>query len=262
MQNIIIFEGPRGSGKSSLIEDAFHYFTKSGKEVIKYILPGTTDATKAMRRLALHDSTITKLSRRLLQVAAGIEDTLNMEDIVRNHPDVDYILFDRSAAVSNFVYGALCGESTNEILIAEQAGWYFNDIDTKLQNLSYVFVYAKPEQCLERIKRRHKEKDYYDLELDEFRETTINLCYLKLFALLNSDARVDYRMYTHLHERTMPAAALMSCDRPVAFEDIVERYGFDAEFYQKNSFFIRNDSTRKHALSKFLAMFGEEVSDD
>ena len=188
---VVIFEGPRGSGKSSLIEDARHYLTKKGLKVECYFLPGTTDATKQMRHLALKDSTVSPLSRRFLQIAAGIDDQLNIESIV-TQSEADYVLFDRSALFSNFTYGVLGGTSDEEIHIAKQAGRLYNDVNSKIPNLHHVFVYADTDLCLQRIHSRNKEKDYLDLEMDEERERTYNDAYLGLFVTLNDQAMDHY----------------------------------------------------------------------
>ena len=252
---VVIFEGPRGSGKSSLIEDARHYLTKKGLKVECYFLPGTTDATKQMRHLALKDSTVSPLSRRFLQIAAGIDDQLNIESIV-TQSEADYVLFDRSALFSNFTYGVLGGTSDEEIHIAKQAGRLYNDVNSKIPNLHHVFVYADTDLCLQRIHSRNKEKDYLDLEMDEERERTLNLAYLGLFVTLNNQAMDHYavRLRNVKHpdlENTILNYSLSE------LKDIVATYGFDIDFYKKNSIFLLNSSTRKRALNDFLFYIGE-----
>lgn len=252
---VIIFEGPRGSGKSSLIEDARHYLTKKGLKVECYFLPGTTDATKQMRHLALKDSTVSMLSRRFLQIAAGIDDHLNIENIAAQS-EADYVLFDRSSLISNFIYGVMAGSSDEEIHIARQAGKLYNDINSKIPDLHHVFVYADTELCLQRILSRNKEKDYLDLEMDEERERMYNLAYLGLFVTLNIHAMDHYT--NRLRNVKHPDLENMILNYSLSeLKEIVKNYGFDVDFYKRNSIFLLNSSTRKRALNDFLFYIGE-----
>lgn len=253
---VIIFEGPRGSGKSSLIEDARHYLTKKGLKVECYFLPGTTDATKQMRQLALKDSTVSMLSRRFLQIAAGLDDHLNIENIV-SQSEADYVLFDRSSLISNFIYGVMAGSSEDEVNIAKQAGRLYNDVNSKIPDLHHIFVYADTELCLQRIHSRNKEKDYLDLEMDEERERTYNDAYLGLFITLNNEALNHYEKRLHSNAKHPDWCNMILNYSVSELKDIVTNYGMDIDFYQKNSIFLLNSSTRKRALNDFLFYIGE-----
>lgn len=251
---VVIFEGPRGSGKSSLIEDARNYLTKKGNYVECYFLPGTTEATKQMRQLALKDSTVSMLSRRLIQIAAGLDDHLNMENIIAQS-GADYIFFDRSSHISNFVYGAMAGYSEDEISLSQRTGYLYNELNGRVSDLSYVFVYANTDTCLKRIKTRTKEKDYLDLDLDETRERNLNDAYLGLFMTLNDQAADLYA--SELRSSKQPETELQVGNWTLS--DIQTRalsYTMDIEFYKKNSLFLVNESTRKRALSNLMFHLG------
>ena len=239
---VVIFEGPRGSGKSSLIEDAFNHLTSMGKKVERYSLPGTMDSTKKMRELALKDSTLTLISRRLIQIAAGIEDSYNMEDIWAQS-DLDYLFFDRSSNISNFIYGVLCYETNDEHTISMNANRLYNNIDSKIDDIKYIFTYSDPKTCIERIRKRNKEKDYMDLDLDEEKEEKLNLCYLELFSHFNDDAKNIY-MKSILDKKT-PWVTRILAEAPKEFSKIVSTYNFNNEVMKKKSIFLINSSTRK-----------------
>lgn len=251
---VVIFEGPRGSGKSSLIEDAKAYLTKKKKTVECYFLPGTTEATKQMRQLALKDSTVCMLSRRLIQIAAGLDDHLNIENIV-SQSDADYVFFDRSSHISNFVYGVMTGCSEDEMILAKDSGYLYNDINKKIEDLKYVFVYADAKTCIKRIGSRQKEKDYLDLEMNIEKEKVVNTAYLGLFMALNDEAfdlhANDFKSSKHPGTEPVIFGQTIKELTNTAFE-----YGMDVDFYKRNSIFLLNLSTRKRALAEFLKNMG------
>lgn len=102
---VIYIEGPDGSGKTTLISKLKKVYEKNKKSVYITKEPGGKNTEKIRDILLDPNDNISYITRRLLFLADHIERLDHMTYLIDKY---DYIIIDRSAEVSDMVYGHMC----------------------------------------------------------------------------------------------------------------------------------------------------------
>ncbi|MGL5711375.1 MAG: dTMP kinase [Paraclostridium sp.] len=148
---IIYIEGPDYSGKTTLISKLRKKLEREGNSVFITREPGGNNGEKIREILLDPSDKISYITRRLLFLANHIE---TMDYITYISEIYDYIIIDRSAEISDMVYGHMCSSGR------------VKPISRKLYKLmGYICSLAK--------------EDFYNGSLDEsrvvFLDTPINV---------------------------------------------------------------------------------------
>jgi len=161
----ITFEGPEGSGKSSLIQCVFDHFKAKGINVMMTREPGGIRISEKIREILL-DNTLTEMDARTeaLLFAAARRQHL-AEKVIPALNAGTLILCDRFIDSSLAYQGVGRGLGIDEVFAINKFA-----IGEFLPDLT-VFVNVRPEVGLARVFNNHRSKiDRLDLETREFHQ--------------------------------------------------------------------------------------------
>lgn len=159
----ITFEGPEGSGKSSLVQRVFDHFTARGMRVMMTREPGGIRISEKIRDILL-DNALTEMDPRTeaLLFAAARRQHLS-EKIIPALQAGTMILCDRFIDSSLAYQGVGRGLGIDEVYAINRFA-----IGEFLPDLT-VFVNVRPEVGLARLFANHRTKiDRLDLETQDF----------------------------------------------------------------------------------------------
>jgi len=159
----ITFEGPEGSGKTSVIQRVYDHFVSEGRNVMMTREPGGIRIAEKIREIIL-DKENTEMDPRTeaLLFAASRRQHL-VEKIIPALEQGTLILCDRFIDSSLAYQGVARGLGIDEVFAINQFG-----IGDFLPDLT-VFVDVRPEVGLARVFNNHRSKvDRLDLETGDF----------------------------------------------------------------------------------------------
>jgi dTMP kinase len=119
--NLIVFEGPDGSGKTSQLAKAFSAMTDGGVPVVNTRHPGGTDTGKALRAIIKDKVFIDQmppLARRLIFTVDRLTHMSELSGMLEQNT----VLMDRWDGISNRGYGTVEGTTIDDIKFCEAIG--------------------------------------------------------------------------------------------------------------------------------------------
>lgn len=171
----IIFEGPDGAGKSTLIEQVS---SKLSGNILLVQQPGTTEAGKALRVILKGTIKISPMARQAMHMADTAEFCANLDDYKKNY---DYVIQDRTSFISSPIYGK-----------AERGGcdyhidWYKHIATPKADRLFFIMSKRAEDQV-----RQRGDGDHFDNMGTSFHAKVYN-------EYLNFATDGQYSVYTDL----------------------------------------------------------------
>lgn len=136
----IIFEGPDGAGKSTIINAVVARL--QGKTTLVVQQPGTTPAGIAMRAILKGSIKMDPMTRQALHLADTIEFCRQLPSLKSQY---DYVIQDRTSFISSPIYGkAERGECTYHI------DWYKYANTPKADKLIFILSKRAEEQTRQR----------------------------------------------------------------------------------------------------------------
>lgn len=181
----ITFEGPEGSGKTTVSQQVAAYLTEKGYEIVSTREPGGIDIAEQIRRVIL-DTNNTAMDERteaLLYAAARRQHLV--EKVLPALQEGKIVLCDRFLHSSLAYQGYARGIGAQEVLKINEFA-----IDGQMPDLTLYFD-IRPEVGLERIsKNKEREVNRLDQEALEFHEN-VRKGYLTLLDQDENMIRID-----------------------------------------------------------------------
>lgn len=151
----IIFEGPDGSGKSTIINAVADRLTAASKTSLVIRQPGTTIAGEEIRKILKGPIQLDPLTRQALHLADTVELVKNVPQLKQQY---DYLLQDRTSFISSPIYAtAEMGQCPYHIDWYKHASGHMAD---------HVFIILS-KAAEERAKQR-AEQDHFDRQGTDF----------------------------------------------------------------------------------------------
>ncbi len=171
----IIFEGPDGAGKSTLIDQVSKRLSGN---ILLVQQPGTTEVGKALRSILKGTIKISPMARQAMHMADTAEFCTKLDEYKKTY---DYVIQDRTSFISSPIYGKAERGSCDYHI-----DWYKHIVTPKADRLFFIMSKRAEEQVKQRGDGDHFDNMGSSFHAKVYRE------------YLNFATDPDYAVYTNL----------------------------------------------------------------